>query len=530
MKNRAGLIVLSVFAFSSQLSAQNRKADDSTATRLIRISQTSVSRLSGFEQIGIDFSESKKDGRDHLVPADDRSLEKLQALGIHYSIEIENLKDHYQEQLAKGMETFSLQEPPLGFGSMGGYYTYAEIGQKLDELHRLFPRVIGSKISIGRSYESRDIWAVKLSDNQRVDGGRPKVFFDALHHAREPEGMMTLFHFMYEMGSNYGRDPFITQLLHSREIWCVPIVNPDGYVHNQTIAPNGGGMWRKNRRPIEGTDYIGVDLNRNYPVAWGGPGSDAFPVSDQFRGPSPLSEPETQALTTFYQRKGPFATGNSIHAYGELYLYPWGYTGQIPPLHSGFQALGNWHSLISGYTYGSTYSTIYPASGVSTDWAFQTMGTMAFTSEIGETFWPPMDKIVPTALENLESFKRLVASAGPFTRITNVGIQEFAGDGDGQLEAGEIGSLRIYTKNVGVVSSRPLEFSLQSNTQQCLVLQPTAEIPGSAPFSITYLPYGVILFGIDSTATAGSTLSLELHLYQNDFEEIKPVSISVGAN
>ena len=43
-------------------------------------------------------------------------------------------------------------------------------------------------------------------------------------------------------------------------------VNPDGYEYNRLTNPNGGGLWRKNRRPHEKNSY-GVDLNRNY--AWG---------------------------------------------------------------------------------------------------------------------------------------------------------------------------------------------------------------------------------------------------------------------
>ena len=39
--------------------------------------------------------------------------------------------------------------------------------------------------SIGKSYQGRDIWAAKVSDNVATDEDEPEVLIDALHHARE---------------------------------------------------------------------------------------------------------------------------------------------------------------------------------------------------------------------------------------------------------------------------------------------------------------------------------------------------------
>jgi hypothetical protein len=81
------------------------------------------------------------------------------------------------------------------------------------------------------------------------------------------------------------------------------VINPDGYVYNETIAPNGGGMHRKNRRDTgcgDGTQR-GIDLNRNYGYEWGADnsGSSPNPCSSTFRGDSAFSEPETQAVRDF---------------------------------------------------------------------------------------------------------------------------------------------------------------------------------------------------------------------------------------
>ena len=72
-------------------------------------------------------------------------------------------------------------------------------------------------------------------------------------------------------------------------------------------SPAGSGRYRrKNCRPLRGrrahpcaARTSGVDLNRNYGAYWGGPGSSTSPTSESYRGPSPYSEPEAQAVREF---------------------------------------------------------------------------------------------------------------------------------------------------------------------------------------------------------------------------------------
>ena len=103
---------------------------------------------------------------------------------------------------------------------------------------------------IGQSVEGNDIWAFKVSDNPGIDEDEPEVLFTGLTHAREPLSMMNLFYFVQNICEAYseGFDKEAIYLLEEREIWFVPVVNPDGYIYNETIAPNGGGMHRKNRK------------------------------------------------------------------------------------------------------------------------------------------------------------------------------------------------------------------------------------------------------------------------------------------
>ena len=56
-------------------------------------------------------------------------------------------------------------------------------------------------------------------------------------------------------------------------------------------------MWRKNRKKNPTNNY-GVDLNRNYGYKWGfdDNGSSSTTNNETYRGTSPFSEPETQAI------------------------------------------------------------------------------------------------------------------------------------------------------------------------------------------------------------------------------------------
>jgi murein tripeptide amidase MpaA len=131
----------------------------------------------------------------------------------------------------------------------------------------LYPNLITPKWSLGTTHEGRQIWAVKISDNPNVNENEPQVFFDALIHAREPQSMATVLYFMYYLLENYGINQEVTYLVNNREIYFVPVLNPDGYVYNQTTNPSGGGDWRKNRRNNSGS--YGVDLNRNLDISGG---------------------------------------------------------------------------------------------------------------------------------------------------------------------------------------------------------------------------------------------------------------------
>ncbi len=496
---------------------------------LIEIQKSEIPHLLKSAGGSFDFTEVLSLESGIRFPADEEELGLLRREKVHFKVIQQDMTEHFLQSL-QSVALGTAPEPPLGFGSMGGYYTYAEIGQKLDELHNLFPNVIGEKISIGLTLEGRDIWASRISNNPTVDQDKPRSFFDAMHHAREPQGMMSLIHFMYELGNSYGSDPFLTQLVDQREIWCIPCVNPDGYVHNQSTSPLGGGMWRKNRRPPELLGgCIGVDLNRNYSIGWGvEPGSSSEICSGIYRGLAPFSELEIQALTDFYLSQGPFGTSNSIHTFGNLHMYPWGYTQDPSPIDAACFLIGNWHAQDNLYTVGPIYSTIYPASGVATDWAYTALGSHAFTSEIGSQFWPTPDKIVPLALENLNSFARLVASAGAYVRLIAVSSIEGNGNQDFEIDPNETGLISLAVQNFGSMASGEISFQLTSLDPNVTVLQNQLTLPSLQAFAEENTDPTLLEIALACETASNSTVSLEIQISHDGFSSTQTIVIPVG--
>src|SRR3712207_1099845 len=157
---------------------------------------------------------------------------------------------------------------------------------------------IASKRVLGKTYQGRDIVAVKISDNVGTDESEPEVLFDANHHAREHLTVEQALYLLNQFTSGYAGDTRVRNIVNSRELWFIPMVNPDGVEYD--IATGSYRSWRKNRQPNTGSTAIGTDLNRNWGWQWGccGGSSGTF-SSETYRGPSAFSAPETQRVRDF---------------------------------------------------------------------------------------------------------------------------------------------------------------------------------------------------------------------------------------
>ncbi len=300
---------------------------------------------------------------------------------------------------------------PQGFnyGSMGGYYTFAEMERELDSLKLMYPGLITTKVSIGNSLEGRPIWMIKISDNANVDENEPEVFLNGLIHAREPISMTNLIYFMQYILANYNTDPELNCLINNREIYLVPCINPDGYVYNQTTNPSGGGLWRKNRKN-NGDGTFGVDINRNFGYNWGYDDLGSSPVgsSESYRGTSAFSEPETQIIRDFCIAHQ-FGNTANHHSYANTFNTPWGYVNLATPDNTHYLNWGAIATVENGLQVGTSYQNLgYTVNGGANDWMYgeQTTKNKIFaavveTGSSSDGFWPVQSRIIPLNESNL---------------------------------------------------------------------------------------------------------------------------------
>ncbi len=376
-------------------------------------------------------------------------IDQLQSAGIPFTVVIEDLEAHYVAM----MNDWAAKSGEVE--NFGPFHTYSETVIALDDLHMMYPAITTQKISLGTTWQGNTIWAMKISDNPTIEEpGEPEVLFDGMHHAREVMTVEMLLSFMEHLCANYGTDPEVTFLVDNRQVWFVPIVNPDGYLYNEQTNPNGGGMWRKNRRNDLGS-CIGVDLNRNYDYEWVGPGSSTDPCSDTYRGPAPASEFEIQALTTFMSDHE-FVTHNSYHSVAGLILFPWAYTLAHTPDDALFRQMANEMARDSNYQPGQPPEVLYSVNGGSMDWAYGEQTTkpkiFSFTTEIsGSGFWPDPSEAPGLIAENLYSNLYLVRAAGAFPDLA--GFSVTGGNGNGRLEPGETVNLVVTIRNQGVIAA-----------------------------------------------------------------------------
>ena len=295
--------------------------------------------------------------------------------------------------------------------------------------------------------------------------------------------MQTTIYFVSWLLEEYGTDPLATYLVDEREIYVVLCVNPDGYEYNRSIAPGGGGLWRKNRRN-NGGGVFGVDLNRNYPFQWAVAGSSSNPDSDIYHGPSAASEPETQAIVQLMGQRS-FQSALSVHTFSDLWLSPWGYVPQFPPDWDEMEVIGDLAVTETGYPHGPASILLYEAAGTTMDHDYGANGTYSWTPEIGsdsDGFWPPQSRIVPLAEDNRLAFARTALAAGPWLRGESVALADL-GDGDGSFEAGEQIGVTVTIGNSGRSASGAASLTLTSGDPGLQVIDGSASLPAVAPFT-----------------------------------------------
>lgn len=444
------------------------------------------------------------------------NIRKLDELGLDYVITLPDIAEHY-ENLRAGAKG----------GVFGNYYLYSEVLQEITQLQSQYPGLVKVDSLTIRSIEDRALYTVKISNSPGANNDRPEVLFSGAIHAYEPIGVSVCITDMNYLCENYTVDPDIKWLVDNRQVYFIPVMNPDGYVFNETYPSM---MWRKNRRYNAGGSY-GVDLNRNYPYKWGydNVGSSPNETAWNYRGTEPASEPETQAVMDFVNAHQ-FRLWHNHHAPGDVLLIPFSYINSYPWSDTlEYYTVCREESLLYGFLdWGnSTQAYGYPCNGELGDWAWCDSAAykiLGFVPELGPDYWGGLNdssEIVSICQSMLKAELYLMEVAGfyPLFSACTV-IDTFPNaNNDGILNPGERADLQIVLQNKAVVDTA-FELSgilntlhaqiniVDSNGYYGDVIRLAQAINAADPFNIacsaSAIPYDWIYFSLDLVWDSGS--------------------------
>ncbi|MGW4929737.1 M14 family zinc carboxypeptidase [Agromyces sp. NPDC004153] len=317
------------------------------------------------------------------------------------------------------MRSFAAEAVPEGV--FRTYLGEGGIAEELAAQAAAYPD-IAELVTFGETWEGTEMQAVRVTRNpgKVAEGKRPTTVFLAAQHAREwitPEMVRRL---LNEVLTSYGSDPEITELVRNTEMWFIPVANPDGYDFTFEVPPTsddtGTRMWRKNLRDnnengeLDGGD--GVDLNRNSPTRWGydNEGSSPNPVSLTYRGPSPGSEPESEAIDALFGKITPEFFIN-YHSAAELLLHGIGWQVATPsPDDVIYEAMvgDDAHPAVPGYD-PDISAELYTTNGDIDSHMQEAHGTLGFTPEMSTCLAavesnPSDDWTAEDCADNLQGF------------------------------------------------------------------------------------------------------------------------------
>ena len=549
MKNNLLTILLvlnTAVCFSQSLEEKFKRA---------KIYYSDSQQLSQLESLGVAVDHAKhKKGVFIISDFSTSELSIARDNGYNIEILIDDLEQHFltQNNLKVPLRNLACiddsdtYQTPVHFndsaGSMGGYFTYQEVLDELDQMKALYPNLITTKSNISTfltqgqpdnsvtpSIGDNGIKWVKISDNPDSSEQEPQILYSAIHHAREPMSLHQLIFYMWYLLENYQTNPEIQSIVNNTELFFVPVVNPDGYLYNEKTNPNGGGFWRKNRRN-NGNGTFGVDNNRNYEFfidgnpnngMWGGEGSSGNPESQVYRGSSPFSEVENQAMKWFVEQHN-FTMAFNNHSYGELLLRPYGYAENTPSIDE--ELLDNLGAeLVSQNGYNNILSAeLYAAAGDSDDFMYGTVGThdkiLAYTPEIGTEFWPPSNQI--EAISKSMMYHNLTAA-----KMTN----NFASLKD---------TAPLYTGTSPVIDA-PFDikrFGLSGNGNFTVSLNPVSNNIDAAGNPVNFnglelleTQIGNIQYSLSGTVNSGDLIVYELVVNNGSFDTTLLVTKTFGS-
>ena len=387
---------------------------EAPAVQLVNVATPDAASERRLLSLGLDLAEHSGPGYITAVLHGPRDAARLRAAGLGFDVVVADLvasdaRDRATDnRLSRAIETSSL---PSGRTTYRRLFDYSEEMKTLAENNPDLVRPLTLPL---KTYEGRTVEGIEITENagERRDG-KPVFVMLGVHHAREwPSGEHAI-EWAYELIKGYKSDDArIKRLLRSTRTIIVPIVNPDGFNTSREageLLGAGGGRGgndtlniatspneyrRKNCRLLSdaasgsclqasvGLREPGVDPNRNYGGFWGGPGAGTDPLAQDYRGPAPFSEPESENIRQLISGRQ-VVTMITNHTFSDLVLRPPGIAAQGDPFdETVYKALGDAMAAQNGYTSQKGFE-LYDTTGTTEDWSYFATGGLGFTFEIG---------------------------------------------------------------------------------------------------------------------------------------------------
>ncbi len=319
-----------------------------------------------------------------LGPAD---AERLRRAGVAVMAERGDLPWAATDPEVRARRGAPPEATATGFRVDGGYKDPAMVEGLLRAYAAKFP-ALATVRELGRSHGGRPVLALKISDAVERDEDEPAVLLNGAHHGSELMSIEYTLDVVQQLLEGYAADPAVRRRVDGLEVWCVPLVNPDGNHHYMHRSRAAG---RKNGRDNDGDGALmvwdGVDLNRNYPFRWGSLGelgSRSLPADARYRGPGPASEPEVQAIVRLAGERR-FAAAISFHTLATAVLSPYTIDGAQNPARDEAWALAErMVAAAPAQPNGRSYRVrrnLYPVDGTDQDWHRFAHGTLAYLVE-----------------------------------------------------------------------------------------------------------------------------------------------------
>ncbi|KAK4251123.1 hypothetical protein C7999DRAFT_11178 [Corynascus novoguineensis] len=315
------------------------------------------------------------------------------------------------------------------------YQPLAVITSWMRLLEAMFPSLV-SMISIGKSYEGRDLYALRVSapgGDGEASGPKQTILITGGLHGREWISISSANYLLWSVVTSHSNDSMITKLLEHFDIVFIPVLNPDGYEYTwQTDR-----LWRKSRQQTKMRFCRGIDLDHAFGHGWDAGKHSTDPCSESYGGDQPFQAVEASALAKWARNETEngvkFAAFLDLHSYSQQVLFPYAYTCSIDPpnlenLEELAVGLAKAIRISSGEPYtvtsacegavAGTYSAsdslprVEEGGGAAIDWFYHELhARYSYQIKLRDTgsygFLVPSDNIVPTGEEILNALKYL---------------------------------------------------------------------------------------------------------------------------